>query len=62
MVFMHPMFEEVVNVRAAKSVRILSQPKEVIDAIAQRDIVDFLSFSNLSFHDFTGRKELAVAV
>ena len=44
MEFNHPIKEETVTVRSPKSMLILSQPKEVIDAIAQRDVKDFLSF------------------
>lgn len=43
MEFKHPVNEEAVKVRSAKSALILSQPREVIDAIAQRDVRDFLS-------------------
>ena len=43
MEFPHPTKNETVTVRAPKSARILNQPKEVIEAIAQRDVKDFLS-------------------
>ncbi|MEO5997070.1 MAG: hypothetical protein ABIN89_10030 [Chitinophagaceae bacterium] len=43
LVFPHPIKGETVTVRASKSARLLNQPKEVIDAIAQRDVKDFLS-------------------
>ena len=43
MVFPHPTKDETVTVRSSKSARILNQPKEVIEAIAQRDVKDFLS-------------------
>jgi len=43
MQFPHPTKNETVKVRAPKSSRILNQPKEVIEAIAQRDVKDFLS-------------------
>lgn len=45
MVFTHPTKEEAIVVRTAKSSRILKQPKEVIEAIAQRDIRNYLTFS-----------------
>lgn len=45
MVFMHPTKKEAVTVRTAKSLKLLSQPKEVIEAIAQRDIRNYLTFS-----------------
>ena len=45
MVFTHPTKKEPIVVRAAKSARLLNQPKEVIEAIAQRDIRNYLTFS-----------------
>ena len=45
MMFTHPVKEEPIVVRAAKSSRLLSQPKEVIEAIAQRDLRNYLSSS-----------------
>ena len=45
MVFTHPVKEEPVTVRAAKSAMILNQPREVIEAIALRDVREFLSAS-----------------
>ncbi len=53
MEFKHPIKDEAVTVRSAKSGLILSQPKEVIEAIAQRDIRTFLTFSHLSLASVT---------
>lgn len=45
MEFKHPTKEETVTVRSAKSAKLLVQPKEVIEAIAQRDVRNFLCAS-----------------
>jgi hypothetical protein len=51
MVFRHPVKDEAVTVRSAKSALILTQPEEVIGAIAQREVRDFLSFSSFSLNN-----------
>ena len=52
--FVHPTKEEPVTVRTIKSERILNQPEEVLGAIAQRDLKNFLVFSNMSLNGMSG--------
>ncbi len=54
--FVHPTKEEPVTVRTVKSARILDQPQEVLGAIAQRDLKNFLVFSLMSLKSMSENK------